>query len=89
MKAIKVQSDRTASLVTDAPIPTLKDKPDYILADAKAWAVNPTDIHHIKLFADPGCTIGCDWAGVVREVGANVKGFKVGDEVFGASHGGK
>ena len=56
-----------------------------------ASAVNPTDIvsrsglikHFIKDFSLP-CVPGMDFAGIVEEVGENVKtGIKVGDSVMG------
>jgi len=41
MRAIKSQSAKKATLVTDAPVPTLL--PDYILVKVSAVALNPTD----------------------------------------------
>lgn len=86
MKAIKLIEPGKAKVADDVPIPHLRD--DYILADTRAWALNPADLHHVKHLAIPGCTIGCDWSGVVREVGRNITRFKVGDEVFGICRGG-
>jgi NADPH:quinone reductase-like Zn-dependent oxidoreductase len=70
-------------------------KADEILVGVRASAVNPVDwkIHDgfgemfgLKL----PIILGCEIAGVVENVGANVKRFRVGDEVFGfmGLHGG-
>lgn len=87
MKAVKVQEGRTAAVV-ESPKPRLR--PDYLIVKAKAVALNPTDWKHIdKGLAKSGCTLGCDFAGVVEEVGPNVKKqFKPGDRIACFVHGG-
>jgi NADPH:quinone reductase-like Zn-dependent oxidoreductase len=51
-------------------------------------ALNPTDWKHIQ-FVDQECTVGCDIAGIVDEVGSAVtKPWKKGDRVCGFVHGG-
>ncbi|UCK58859.1 hypothetical protein AFCA_001695 [Aspergillus flavus] len=86
-KAIVVTSPQQESLVTDRPIPALRD--DYILVKTVAVALNPTDWKHIAFLAPPGALIGCDYAGIVEEVGKAVKKpFKKGDRVCGFTHGG-
>jgi len=73
--------------IEEAPIPKLRD--DYILVKVHAIALNPTDWKHIDYLADPGAHVGCDYAGVVEEVGSKVtKDFKKGDRVCGFTHGG-
>lgn len=84
--AIQLISPGNAQIRSDVPAPRLR--PDYIIAEAKAWALNPTDIAHIDLLGGPGTIIGCDWAGVVTTVGENVTRFKPGDTVSGGCHGG-
>jgi len=63
--------------------------PRDVLIDVRAASLNPLDFKirqgMLKLVrpARPlPIALGCDVAGVVREVGAEVKGFAAGDEVF-------
>lgn len=58
------------------------------MAIDRKLALNPTDWKHIG-FVDSECTIGCDFAGVIEEVGSAVtKAWKKGDRVCGFVHGG-
>ncbi|KAM0270269.1 hypothetical protein ACHAQH_009476 [Verticillium albo-atrum] len=87
MKAIVVNSPGKASLVADRPLPKPRD--EYMLVKAVSVALNPTDWMHIKQVADPGSLIGCDYAGIVEDVGTGIKrSFKKGDRVYGFAHGG-
>lgn len=84
--AIVVQKAGEAEAV-EASIPVLRD--DYILVKTKAVALNPTDWKHIDWLTSNGARIGCDYAGIVEEVGSKVtKDFKKGDRVCGFCHGG-
>lgn len=69
-------------------MPAPRPRPDYVIAEAKAWALNPTDIAHVDRLGGPGTIVGCDWSGVVTAVGENVTRFKLGDAVGGVCHGG-
>ncbi|KAJ5115185.1 Polyketide synthase enoylreductase [Penicillium alfredii] len=85
-KAIVVAEGNTANVVTDRPIPTLRD--DYILVKTVSVGLNPTDWKHIAYLAPPGVTVGCDYAGTVEAVGKDVrKKFNKGDRIFGLAHG--
>ncbi|PYH85369.1 oxidoreductase [Aspergillus uvarum CBS 121591] len=85
-KAIVVTSPKQASLVRDRVIPALRD--DYILVKTVSVALNPTDWKHIAFLAPVGVLVGCDYAGIVEEVGKNVQGkFQKGDRVCGFVHG--
>lgn len=88
MKAIVINpKNKDASLVRDRPLPKLR--PDYILVKTVAIALNPTDWKHIDrgVAAENGLS-GCDYAGIVEEVGnAVTKSFKRGDRVCGCAHG--
>lgn len=73
--------------VQSVSVPKLRD--DYILVKVKAVALNPTDWKHIAFLTSPGAKIGCDYAGIVEEVGSKVtNGLKRGDRVAGFAHGG-
>ena len=66
-KAIAVVQLKTAA-VRDVLMPILHD--DGVLVKVKAVGMNPTDWKHIKYgAADVGCRVGCDYAGIVEEVG--------------------
>lgn len=87
MKAIVIRGQE-ASVERDRPVPKLRD--DYILVKTVAVALNPTDWKHIAfgLAADGGLA-GCDFSGVVEEVGPAVtKSWAKGDRVAGVAHGG-
>ncbi|CAJ0548433.1 Ff.00g020460.m01.CDS01 [Fusarium sp. VM40] len=85
MQAIRIKSLGQAALGT-APIPQLRD--DYILVKTKAVAINPADWKSIDYIATPGETVGCDYSGVVVQVGALLQDhFRPGDRVAGLVHG--
>ncbi|KAF2165780.1 hypothetical protein M409DRAFT_67109 [Zasmidium cellare ATCC 36951] len=70
--------------VGDAPMPTAG--PGEIVVKNAAVAINPLDTHmqDVGVFVQqwPAC-FGCDVAGEVYEVGADVERFKKGDRVVG------
>ncbi|KAL7893315.1 GroES-like protein [Trichoderma sp. TUCIM 5745] len=74
--------------IKELPVPKLRD--DYILVRTTALALNPTDCAHIDGRAGPniGHLVGCDYAGIVEEIGRLVtKSFKKGDRICGIAHG--
>jgi NADPH:quinone reductase-like Zn-dependent oxidoreductase len=85
-KAIVYQAKGQAA-VQDVPLPRLRD--DYVLVKVKAVGLNPTDWKHIdNAQLHSGNRVGCDYAGVVEEVGSKVtKPFKKGDRISGVVHG--
>lgn len=86
MKAIQIIESGRAELITDAPIPKLRD--DYILVKTAAVALNPTDWKHVDFLASPGARVGCDYSGVVEQIGSKIQnGIDVGDRVMGMIHG--
>lgn len=85
-RAIQIKAAGKAELVTNAPIPKLRD--GYILVKTAAVALNPTDWKHIDLLPSPGAIVGCDYSGIVQQVGPSVyNGLKTGDKVMGLIHG--
>ncbi|KXL42914.1 MAG: hypothetical protein FE78DRAFT_153410, partial [Acidomyces sp. 'richmondensis'] len=76
MKAIKVVEKGRAE-IQEVPVPKLRE--EYVLVKTTYVALNPTDWYsllsdtgvakHIDYLAIPGHTVGCDFAGVVEEVG--------------------
>lgn len=83
--AIRIVNPGTAEIQSNVPFPRLRQ--DYIIAETKAFALNATDNHHIDFLGGSGTIVGCDWSGVVREVGETVTRFKPGDSVYGLCHG--
>lgn len=68
-------------------VPTLPD--DYVLVRTKAVALNPTDWTTLDAVGDDGTIVGCDYAGVVEDVGREAaKRFRKGDRIAGFGHGG-
>jgi len=72
--------------------PSIKD--DHILVKVEANSANPADWHILRgepffarfsfgLLKPKDKIAGADFAGIVEELGNNVKHFKVGDKVFG------
>lgn len=88
-QAVKTIAPGRAEIV-DVPIPKLPEG-DYILVKTTAVAINPTDWKHVEAADKAGCVgiwVGCDYAGVVEEVGPGVsKDFKKGDRICGPVNG--
>ncbi|KAJ6442583.1 zinc-binding oxidoreductase [Purpureocillium lavendulum] len=84
--AVIIQSPGRAALVRDWPIPPLRE--GYVRIRTVAVAVNPCDWKQVDGLGSPGTLLGCDYAGVVEEVGPGVrKPLKKGDRVCGMAHG--
>ena len=70
-------------------VPTPTPGPAELLVAVKAAGVNPADwkvragLRRDVIALDPPAVLGREVAGVVAEVGRDVEGFAVGDEVFG------
>jgi NADPH:quinone reductase-like Zn-dependent oxidoreductase len=85
-KAILI-NDNKAKVSSSAPVPKLR--PTYVLAKVDSIALNPTDWKHINgKRAAANCLSGCDFSGVVVEVGSEVtKSLKPGDRIAATTHG--
>ncbi|KAL5118643.1 hypothetical protein ACEQ8H_003494 [Pleosporales sp. CAS-2024a] len=86
-KAVVHVSQNVAELRSHVPVPKLTAD-NWILVKTKAVALNPTDWKNIDRACSPGSIAGCDYAGVVEEVGKGVTRYKVGDRVCGFVRGG-
>jgi hypothetical protein len=87
-KAVLHESEGVSQLKTDVPLPKLPSG-NWMLVETKAVALNPTDWKNIARATAPGAIAGCDYAGVVEEVGEGVTDVKVGDKVAGFVRGGE
>jgi NADPH:quinone reductase-like Zn-dependent oxidoreductase len=85
-QAIVVIGPREAKLIGDRPIPALREH--HILVKTVCVALNPADWKHIDLLSAPGAIPGCDYSGIVEEVGKGVTRFTKGDHICGVVHGG-
>lgn len=81
-----IRTDTGRAELRAAPVPKVAD--DYILVRTVAVALNPTDHTTLDAPGDVGTIVGCDYAGIVEDVGASVQRFKKGDRVAGFAHGG-
>lgn len=87
IKAVVITKPGVAEVKTVA-LPKLRD--DYVLVRTTAVAINPTDWKHVAMDAqgNVGARVGCDYAGVVEQVGSKVtKRFARGDRICGFAHG--
>lgn len=55
----------------------------------KGKATTNQDWKHVKWISEVSSVCGCDFSGIVSQVGKNVTKFKVGDRIAGAVHGGR
>jgi NADPH:quinone reductase-like Zn-dependent oxidoreductase len=88
MKAIQLQTKgESAIFVENRPVPALPK--DCLLVKTIAVGLNPhelLDIDPPRSLSDAGDLLGCDYAGIVEDVGSEVKrNFKKGDRVCGCT----
>jgi len=87
MKAILCEKFGPPSSLSFTEVPSLQERPDQLLVQVKACAVNFPDTLIIQgkyqLKPELPFTPGSDFSGIVKRVGKNVSRFKRGDEVFG------
>ncbi|KAF2967893.1 hypothetical protein GQX73_g5705 [Xylaria multiplex] len=82
-----IREGASNAVLKPIPLPQLQD--DYVLVRTVAVALNPTDWTTLDASGDNGTLVGCDYAGIVEEVGRAVtRDFKKGDRIAGFAHGG-
>ncbi len=88
MKAVMIKEYGDASVLNYTGVKRPEPKADEVLVKVHVAAVNPVDwkirdglgeMFGLKL----PIILGCEIAGTIEEMGADVKKFKTGDEVFG------
>jgi NADPH:quinone reductase len=91
MKAAYIEKTGSVDNITFGDMPKPKALGSLVLVRVKAVSVNPIDTY-IRSGVYPmelpkPYILGCDLAGVVENVGPDVKRFKVGDRVWGSNQG--
>ena len=90
MKAVQINKyggNEVIEINNNAPTP--KVAPGFVLVGVYAAGVNPSDWKIRQGYFEKylpltfPATLGGDFSGVVKEVGAGVTSFKIGDEVYG------
>ncbi|EDO14707.1 hypothetical protein Kpol_381p6 [Vanderwaltozyma polyspora DSM 70294] len=85
MKSAVIGGDK-AVVKEGIPLPELEE--GYALVKTIAVAGNPTDWKHIDYKLGPqGSIIGCDVVGQIVKLESNIKGWAVGDFIYGFVHG--
>lgn len=92
MKAIVVRGGKENPLLEWDEVPDVAHRPDEVLVDVRAAAVNRADLMQArgKYPPPPGASeiLGLEMAGVIREIGADVSGWRPGDRVCALLPGG-
>jgi len=85
MKAVVVTEDHWIK-VEEVEVPKLQR--GEVLVKVHVSGLNPTDWKHVKYLSKAGVISGCDYSGVVVEVGPEVEEIKTGDRLAGMVYGG-
>ena len=92
MKAIAVKAENKKRLLSWEDVPDIQYKPDEVLVDVKATAVNRADLlQALGLYPPPpgeSEILGLEMAGVIAAIGDAVQGWKTGDRVLALLPGG-
>jgi len=93
MKTVRIHEYGNADVLHIEEIPVPQIGADELLIKVHAAAVNPMDwkvregyFKDMHMHSFP-FTLGQDFSGTVEKVGSSVKGFKVGDDVYGRPSG--
>ena len=89
MKAAFITQTGPPETIQFGDLPMPAPGPTEVLVKVKAVAVNPIDTYirsgAVAMPLKFPYIVGCDLAGVVEAVGADVKRFKIGDRVWGSN----
>ena len=90
MKAAYLKTNGGAGSLTLGEIPAPKPADGEVLVKVYATAITPTELQWTPTFNKPGgearpfpIVLSHEFSGVIETLGANVKGFSAGDEVYG------
>jgi NADPH:quinone reductase-like Zn-dependent oxidoreductase len=89
MKAARVLRFGAPTVITVDDLPRPQPAAGQLLVRVKAAGVGPWDalIREGKVVLQPlPLTLGSDLAGIVEAIGTGVSGFRIGDEVYGATN---
>ena len=83
MKAVKILKSGRPEVLKIEEINLSKPGPDEVLIEHKAIALNFIDVYHRSgLYpVELPSGIGAEASGIIKEIGSNVKDFKVGDRI--------
>lgn len=88
MKAIVIEQYGDKEQLKEKEVPAPKINENQVLVEMKATSINPIDwklregyLKEMMPFEFP-IILGWDAAGIIKEVGKNVKNFQVGDAIF-------
>lgn len=85
MKAVVIK-DRGVATIADVKEQNMRS--DYIRVKTVALAMNPTDLTHTDGVGLVGGILGCDFSGIVEEIGEDCRSsVKKGEAVYGVCHG--
>ncbi len=93
MKAMILDSYGSDSVFESAEVATPEVKAGHVLVKIAASSVNTVDTmirkmgKDLPLSPDTPAILGMDFAGTVEAIGDGVKGFSIGDEVYGCAGG--
>ncbi len=91
MKAAFIEATGPASNIRIGSVDVPTVQPQQVLVRTAAVAVNPIDTYirsgNVKLELPSPYIVGCDIAGTVEAVGADVSGVSVGERVWGSNQG--
>jgi NADPH2:quinone reductase len=92
MKAQVISSFGDCSVFKTMDVDVPKIKAGYVLIRVKATSVNPVDCKvrsgkYVNLAPEFPAILHGDVAGIIEEVGPEVTGFSIGDEVYGCAGG--